>query len=197
MVGLVVPRLPEDWLAILRTVQIHFADAVIGGGALRDLLLKKPVKDIDIFVGWSSGDIESLERRIRSKLPWSMLPCQSSLKNYDLNFTGVVQVWNGEPSRLSGKRLQIIALDEPVTVDVVINRCDFGICRIAHDGERFYLHEDFVRDAVDQTFTLRRCSDVSAHSNRWWQFEQRFPGWRLVSEEIDAYRASQPDDDFE
>ena len=43
-------NLPQEWLDVLKEIQQYFPGAVIAGGALRDLLSDKPIKDVDIFV---------------------------------------------------------------------------------------------------------------------------------------------------
>lgn len=43
-------KIPQEWKDILEAVQVYFPQAVIAGGALRDLYHDKPVKDIDIFI---------------------------------------------------------------------------------------------------------------------------------------------------
>jgi len=41
---------PIEWKKFLSAVQTLFPDAVIAGGALRDLIVEKPIKDVDIFI---------------------------------------------------------------------------------------------------------------------------------------------------
>jgi len=43
-------RLPDSWIKVLDLIQVECPSAIIAGGALRDLVLGKPVKDVDIFI---------------------------------------------------------------------------------------------------------------------------------------------------
>ena len=42
--------IPQEWKKFLATVQQFFPSAIIAGGALRDLITEKPIKDVDIFI---------------------------------------------------------------------------------------------------------------------------------------------------
>lgn len=42
--------IPPEWKKFLATVQQFFPSAIIAGGALRDLIVEKPIKDVDIFI---------------------------------------------------------------------------------------------------------------------------------------------------
>src|SRR3569623_1528091 len=60
-----IADIPERWQTVLRYVQNVAPDAVIAGGALRDLDNGRPVKDIDIFVqGNAMADLRSLREKL-------------------------------------------------------------------------------------------------------------------------------------
>jgi len=179
-----IPAIPEKWQRILSEVRIVFPEAVIGGGCLRDLILEKEHKDIDVFVPWrTSEDLSQTAALLYSRmgdLPYDSRAL-SELKVYAMNFSDVVQVFG---LRIEREDVQIIALDAPVSSEYIASRCDFGICRLAWDGECLNIREDFLTDVKNKTFTLLRCSDVESHWRRWLRLKERFPGWTLVAPEI-------------
>jgi len=59
---------PIEWKKFLSTVQTLFPDAVIAGGALRDLIVEKQVKDVDIFVSDMDMNVNIIENGQLQKL---------------------------------------------------------------------------------------------------------------------------------
>lgn len=42
--------IPQEWKKFLAVIQSKFPSAIIAGGALRDLIVDNPIKDVDIFI---------------------------------------------------------------------------------------------------------------------------------------------------
>jgi hypothetical protein len=60
--------IPQEWKKFLATVQTFFPDAIIAGGALRDLIAEKPVKDVDIFISDLDMNADILNDGLLDKL---------------------------------------------------------------------------------------------------------------------------------
>ena len=50
-----MPSIPAEWKQVLDRIQRVQPSAIIAGGALRDIILRRPVKDVDIFINASTG----------------------------------------------------------------------------------------------------------------------------------------------
>jgi hypothetical protein len=189
--GLVIPKIPEEWKTALKEIQSEFPGATIVGGALQDLVLGKPIADVDIFIphhGWSTEEITQLlmgifpvdEAEVNGKY---FDP--EELEQYQLNMSEVFGVWNIQFRNLT---VQVITLKvdwEDMDLVYLTERCDFGICRIAFDGELLFLHEHFEYDVMNSQFTLRRNTHPNSHITRYARIAgKKYPDWPMVSFEV-------------
>ena len=74
-------------------------------------------------------------------------------------------------------------LTKPLTTEENVARFDFGLCRIAYDGERFDTHWSYESDRMDELFALRRCvspQTLLLSLTRYKRLEQKYVGWDLV-----------------
>ena len=53
-------EVPWAWTEVLRTVQSVHPEAILAGGALRDLILGGEVKDLDIFIGPDQTNLQEV-----------------------------------------------------------------------------------------------------------------------------------------
>jgi hypothetical protein len=174
---------PDHRPDALRDVQAYYPEACIAGGALRDLLCNKPVKDIDVFI--SAKNVEGGMYGVREMLlalfgaPVNII-IGEALAEYsdalkDVAFT--LETFIGDTP------LQIIALHDDVTLESVVERIDFGICRVGTDGRRDLITEDFAYDLEHRQFTLR-CNfnepRLTRSKARHERLQAKFPGWPLV-----------------
>jgi hypothetical protein len=191
-------KLPQLWLQALHTLQMNFPEACIAGGALRDLLCNKPVKDVDVFIT-GAGRTEDEVREflvaafgepVRVVIGEAFADYSDALK--DVAFTLEALLPDSTP-------LQIIALNEPVTLESVVERIDFGICRVGTNGSDDLITEDFAYDLHHRQFTLR-CNfnepRLARSKARHERLQEKFPGWPLVIPEQPTsplfYIASRP-----
>jgi len=171
-------KLPADWQAFLMRLQSQFPEAVIAGGALRDLILQRDIRDIDIFVQ-SRGKMT--EPMINMALGTFVQPMNPEwVKDYEEHLPELFAVYELGGYDEESRPFQIIALNMEVTPKSVIDRIDFGICRVAHDGEVFIITREFTKDAEQQTFTL-------VHTNNRQSSQKRF--YRLTEEKYLGYGA--------
>src|SRR5690348_12463644 len=115
-------ELPQEWREALRRVQLYFPEAVIAGGALRDLFTGRQVKDIDVFVeAINPGDQGAwrVERLLAAKFGFGARQIiNPSFANYSQAIDGVA--FAIEVPMLGMPPLQVIALKEPVTFQSVV-----------------------------------------------------------------------------
>lgn len=137
--------------------------AIIAGGAVRDRIGGKPVKDIDIFISES----EWVKAGLHYKAPsdWTCLgkdALSQSASGYLTN-RQLLQVIDKTPpvnhhSDLIIETQLVIVNGDPV--DHVDKYFDFGICKAWYDGSYIRCHSEFVRDMTNQTITLTLTRDA-------------------------------------
>ncbi len=193
---------PPEWLAELRAIQQHFPEAVIAGGALRDWMLDKPVRDLDIFVKQRGTETMPMLYAALGRQVFQLNT--EEIAAYEDHFSDIFAVYNAGPCGLKPATLddlddldaiagfdllsdtevpvQVIALNMDVTPQTIVNRFDFGICKIASSGEGVYYHGDFQHDAINQCFTLRlfAADRREASLRRYARLQEKYSGWPLV-----------------
>jgi len=198
-------ELPAKWLEVLAKVQEVFPEALIAGGALRDLILGREIKDIDVFVR-SRG--EETQAALASIYGDAKAEHPDLVRDYGENvpeLQGVYTLHVGDGDRdwapdspVSDDEycpFQIIALNQDVTPDSCLGRFDFGICRVATDGKTVFIDPAFTKDIVAHTFTLLFCNKRESSMKRFTRLtDEKYRGWTLV--DPDAHQHLRADDFF-
>lgn len=186
-------QIDERWLAALAKLQTKFPEAVIAGGALRDTYNGKFVKDIDVFVKARGIQTKALIEEALGREVETLNP--DMMTEYEEHFGELFAVFDCGPTFRPppsdddefnifgeyGPPLQIIALNMDVTLQSVVSRFDFGICKIAHNGAELFIHPDFTHDVEAKTFTLRLGADAEERRRRamlrWDRLSEKYAGW--------------------
>lgn len=165
------------WDSILRPVEAIFGEgnAVIVGGAVRDALLDRPSKDIDVFV--PTPDYDHLLFRLNMGLPQDKFALTRTwdpdyahwFKGSDKTLLGVT-TW-----KVAGvdADVQIMGVAyAPPTEDIdfpfanwTVNRADFGLCRVGYlaGGVTVY-GTGFNDDFHNKRLTLLRADTEDQHA---------------------------------
>lgn len=149
---LIIDDIPPWWKDILAEAQAVAPSAVLAGGALRDRALDRPIKDLDIFIQASSErEADAIMEELkgvgfRVKYEPSELTCYPEDQNLE-----VVCVADVEGCALP---VQLIFTTWPT--DRIVERFDYGVCRIAFDGQKIVCPPEFDEDAKAKVFRLRR-----------------------------------------
>jgi hypothetical protein len=169
-------EVPEAWIGVLQRIRsgLH-PDAILAGGALRDLVWGYEPKDLDIFVPWRPGALT----RVLLDYRWRV----AGVLDFDTYAGGTAM--RGEVKALQSiaipglPEVQIIHLELPRwSMSHVISRMDFGACQIATDGEGWTVSEAAEIDLACHCFTLVNCEDATQfarsqrRADRW---AKRFP----------------------
>lgn len=166
--------------------------AVIAGGAVRDLLLGRTVKDVDI---WTLGEftprVVDYLNKLREEsdiLGNEAAPvCAGDYINGGLSQSAVHvgQVW--DVSR-DGTLFNIIEMKNASSIEAVVSRFDFGICRAWVDMTgRVAFGADFARDYANSTFTL--LAPENGRERSLARFTRlagpggKYAGWTLIDPE--------------
>lgn len=149
-----LPPLPiyfrERIFLVSGALEVPTSNVFIAGGALRDLVLGRDYRDIDIFV--FGGFAESL-----GKL--SLL--EDNLENVDDGRDPE----NERPSKviksarayLPKSKVDVIILKNPQdNIFTALDSFDIGLSKIAHSGQHYIIHDDFIKDVNNQQ--IRVCA---------------------------------------
>jgi hypothetical protein len=145
-----------DYGDILKTPQDLSSSAHIAGGAVRDTVLGRRIKDIDIFL--DNAHCDEAAKILRSKFSyvkvgeWVQYECFSDpMVSRVARFEKASEV----------TPISLIGLAEELDAQENIRRFDFGICMAYWEGqdERMLTSDQFKRDAEGETFTLHRADD--------------------------------------
>ncbi len=191
--------IPAHWREILRRAQTVTPHAYLAGGALRDLDHGVPHKDLDIFFQ-SSGDADRDFNALREVFPDIELKFDGSyMDRGDASIGSVyavqVQVetcYSYFPEHFQHthawpvETVQFIAMPECRDIHDVLNRLDFGICRIGFDGERVVRTADYHLDCQRHEFTLMPSADTERSLRRYERLLPKYPGFTLNAPQVAA-----------
>ena len=146
---------PFAWAEVLRTVQSVHPEAVLAGGALRDLILGGTVKDLDIFIG---PEATNLQEVLTFRHGWR--PIMSVNADY-------VESMRGEVAHVVGYRvpglehevqiIQLKQLDEPHDA---IRRMDFAACQVGYCSPTHWVYtRRALKDFLNRTITMLEPED--------------------------------------
>jgi len=172
-------NIPHEWQTVLAAIQTRFPGAIIGGGALRDTLLDREVKDVDIFIQMPDDLTDAELCDVLSKLTGQHF--ERSLPERVVNY--VFGSGSDVACVCDGGLFQVIATWTPTDPTTAMMRFDFGICRIIYDGINLIRSADFDKDVEDKTFTLLRCNSVqelARSMERWTRLKEKYDAYRLV-----------------
>lgn len=178
MTNLISLQIPEIWRTVLDAIgffpRSDAANPYIAGGALRDLVLGRLPKGIDIFTGpgWNEKALLSLGS-VRDLKDDPGDPSASRMIGNSERIERIVQLTiPGLPP------FNIIERKDNPSPREILPRFDFGICRIAWDEAGWMIHEDFLHDLRYRVFTARAgLRSASSTLRRAECFALRFPGW--------------------
>lgn len=162
----------------LQRMQVLERNTHLAGGAVRDSLLGREIKDWDIFFpfgpklnnnvldGWFGANEEETQEG----------------QKYFTGHTGVMTV---RKHTVDGHVLNLIGMADKCRVLDNINRMDIGICRVALDPASwcFVYGEGFLEDATDCVLKLRAAPSLEKFDNsmrRLARLQKKFETWDIV-----------------
>jgi hypothetical protein len=186
-----VSRIPPQWTKLLRRLhEAGFEDAIIAGGAIRDLDNAKPVKDIDIFLSAPSYDNPDLTdqamlQNIFARVATAMgvpedlhqmitktqydddedlrqAKAREDAGGYQAKRRDVFGVteFGGNEVGLPGTPVQVIVSRLPQNRHQIMESFDLGLCQISYDGRTTAWTATYEKDKANRTMTVVCCDDL-------------------------------------
>ena len=180
--------IPQVWQDMLHRLHIlGFPEAVIAGGALRDLDNGREIKDVDIFVQDQPGVKAKLDAVFGTQgvslVPEFVLAyCEFNEEVIDVFDYGTDAV--DFDTLLSPPPYQVIVLSSLYDPFQAMERFDLGITQIAFDGTRMFVHPNYTRDKEQKRMTLVRCessNDWERTERRWKRHSKKYEHWAFVT----------------
>lgn len=148
--------------------QLFGGEAIIAGGAVRDTVTGKPVKDIDIFVMLTSDDDKASEKfaiaceKLAKKLGGE-LEIDSSPEFYcgQLDLARVTVKEEGEPDEI----YEIIGIWNEYP-DNDVHDYDFGLSQMFVTSSGLFMTPAAAKDLQNKTITYMHAGKMRDHDNR-------------------------------
>lgn len=176
----------EQFQEILRVVAQAFPGShpVIGGGALRDSILNRPIKDVDVFI--RAQDYDSLDSP-QTKFIRPPIIVQRGYGRDDM-----YGAWDFK-EQIAGYDVQLILADFEDKVSLA-HSFDLGIARVTYDGHELYISNDFKLDAADKAFRIRRADnryELERSLKRIERLKAKYPDFEhyITAAEVSASNA--------
>lgn len=195
--NLSIPYLMEC-VGVLKKLSSQRNPAIIcAGGAIRDLICGKPVKDLDFFIEGDPWDHEDLEdevgrlfgtqrthRDVKSDAGVSGMPqvrCVTKMSKSEYGSEeGGIMVYEISPGFRCYPVQLIFHSEDDVRVEAE-HGFDFGICRAWCDERRLRLTGAFHEDRDNQRLTLYHSGHPSRQTkqDRIDRLREKFAGWKF------------------
>lgn len=168
----------------LHDLRVEGWDAIIAGGAIRDLWHDKPIRDVDIFASHiykTHGVLKNLAAPYESDV-WldywfDAFKCNHDSEDEVLSIGSAYggddsidpdMCWVWEIRRTEIDKVEVLGLEAVIPikkvyqvilvkknpVDFVMQNFDFGLCKAYTDGKRIHMSGEFMEDALNHRLTL-------------------------------------------
>lgn len=156
--------IPSEFRFLLEEIQKTSPEAIIAGGAMRDWFHGHTPKDVDIFV--SAGfDVTLIPKLIENS---------QDDPSGELDDTITQSITFGGYSL----PINIVWCNKNVIPMQRFEKFDFGLCKIAWDGQTVIEHPEFLWDVKYNLITLRRAPSIEMllrSLERYKRFTAKYP----------------------
>ncbi len=175
--------IPKSWVKELQRLQSIHRNVVLAGGALRDLDLGLPVKDLDFFVSaGNESEALALAKQMGAKEVenWEELD-EEDRRCYPDSMREIIHVADLK-KQVDGKTVQLVFVNWVVWN--IIERFDYGLCQIMFDGTKVKVTKAYSEGKADKVLKVVRADTPAALSSsvkRFCRWQDKFPGydWQL------------------
>lgn len=179
--------LPSIWIEVVRALRGYdnnWAETALAGGALRDIDLGRPIKDVDIFMPHGHVTSRRLEDCLlplsKTRYPFGMYVEEVP---HDPNSNSALSNGVISPSHfkfyMDGWKFEITQKMEPFTQRSIIDSFDLGICMICLDGMHVYRSPEYLSDAQNQRITIVH-ETGGREQEHAYRLAQKYNEWKIV-----------------
>lgn len=171
----------ENLTKLIRTVRKDLPDAVIAGGAARDIYLGRTPRDIDIF--YAQGEKQHVKQLFTTcSMPGDRRPDTMLKTNRakDLPYRGIpfdkwaiLDVWTAV---VACPPVQLIQLDEVLSPQELVPAFSATICQAWIDSSGLHTTPAFRRDQFDKVLRFTNPTRKSYGE----KMQARFPQWHVT-----------------
>jgi hypothetical protein len=169
----------ERYNPMLHAIKEFCPTAHIGGGAARDTLLERPIKDIDLFVSNDAADAAA--KRLRSQ--FGFVKVGEWMQYEGFSDPAVIRVAKFEKAD-EDIPVCLIGLNRARGMEENLSRFDFGVCMAAWDGNKVYVAPEYIADIEAKAFTMHRADNQAQFDYSMSRFNKmtadRYAGWQLA-----------------
>lgn len=200
-IEMTIDRLKGYYDQLRKALPLHVKDGfgiAIAGGCVRDTLLKRPIKDIDIMIevrSWyndpheTEEDIDYIVEQL-DKLFFTKGQCKSAISvesrrgRYSGSHMDLASVWGWEHG-FNDYPVDVLFVAQHPS-DEIKEQFDFGICQAWVGFYGLETTRAFWKDQTDKTITYLRKDGVTSpaqleacgkHATR---LLAKYPGWKLL-----------------
>ncbi|WP_320535304.1 hypothetical protein [Robbsia andropogonis] len=156
-------------------------EGIIAGGAIRDAVLHRLVKDFDVYVENTPANMEALQRRFPNM---TLLDTESD--DYEGAAPMLLVVYEAN-ERHDGKPIQIMLVRRD-PVEYVQSVFDFGLCKAyLCNTLGLVLEPEFIQDVRAKTITYYPSDDNHYSETRAQRLSEKYADYRVVVP--DGFRA--------
>lgn len=167
---------PDPILAIVQ--EVADADAVIAGGFVRDTILHRDPKDVDIWYHSGVPAEDLIDTILCRRADAFLVQYEPSYDGVEKRVESVIKITDG------GKNYDLIAVDAPIgyRASDLLNRFDIGLCMVAYNNREILFSPKFHDDRWGRVLTVYT-DNLSDHdlratlTNHLKRMRQKFPGY--------------------
>jgi hypothetical protein len=176
----VLPRKVDHYRSILEALhQALPCKPHIAGGAVRDTILERPIRDVDIFLHAAAADTAA--KLLRSDFGYVKVGEWVRYEMFSDPMVARVAKFEKADETIP---VCLIGLKEDLDPEENVSRFDFGACMAFWTGEKVKTTDAFKRDIEQQNFTLCRADNYAQFAYSMVRYkkltEERYAGWSLL-----------------
>lgn len=174
-------NIPDEWNNILSMLHNNgFPEAIIAGGALRDLDNHRKIKDLDIFIVDRGCNTKQILDKVFNIATESFQASSDDPDSDTLDPLAKIYEYSGNLHPMQF----IVMPNGPHTarrfLDQQLERFDIGLCRIGYDGKNVVRHDAYLLDQLNMTLTILHANTLKQSRARLERIGLKYPDFKLV-----------------
>lgn len=172
-------ELPANWQDVLNAAQSVWPEAIIAGGALRDMHHNRPIKDVDIF-------IPIME--YHDHIAWDYQKLLNDLFGVEAIIVAASSYTGGDLERdivcvlrvvLDSMTYEFIFMAVKDLQESMINKFDLSLCQIGHNGKNLLTTPEFERTLADKTIRVINVNRKDRGAKRLARLSAKYPDYTV------------------